>query len=150
MIFDSLANCEQYYNLSGLKEGFEFLKNTDLKNLPEGSYKIDGDRIFANVQSLTTKPKENKKWEVHRKYIDIQYVIKGSECMGFGLLNDFKTVKEAYDDTRDVEFLDGEKYSFINVKEGNFTVFYPNDVHAPMLSVDKAEDIKKVIVKIAI
>ena len=150
MIFDSLANCEQYYNLANLKEGFEFLKNTDLKNLTEGSYKIDGDRIFANVQFLITKPKEDKKWEVHRKYIDIQYVIKGSECMGFGLLDDFKTVKEAYDENRDVEFLDGEKYSFINVKEGNFTVFYPNDVHAPMLSVDKAEDIKKVIVKIAI
>ena len=150
MIFDSLANCKQYYNLANLKEGFEFLKNTDLKNLPDGSYKIDGDRIFANVQSLKTKPKEDKKWEVHRKYIDIQYVIKGSECMGFGLLKDFKTVKEEYNSERDVEFLDGEKYSFVNVKEGEFTVFYPNDVHAPMLAVDKAQDIKKVIVKIAI
>ena len=141
MIFDSLANCEQYYNLKGLRY---------LKSLADGRYEIDGDRLFANVQSLKTKPKEDKKWEVHRKYIDIQYVINGFECMGFGLLDDFKTVKEAYNEAKDVEFLDGEKYSFINVEEGNFTVFYPNDVHAPMLSVEKTSEIKKVIVKIAI
>ena len=150
MIFDNLANCAQYYNLKGLKEGFEFLKNTDLKALVDGRYEIDGDRIFANVQTLTTKPKSEKKWEVHRKYIDIQYVITGSECMGFGLLEDFKEIKESYKDTKDVEFLDGNNYSYVNVKEGNFTVFYPNDVHAPMLSVDKEEKIKKVIVKILI
>ena len=150
MIYDSLENCEQYYDLDKLKIGFEFLKNTDLNSLKDGSYEIEGDIVFANVQSLKTKPKSDKKWEVHRKYIDIQYVIKGFECMGFGLLKDFKTVKEHYDIQRDVEFLDGEKYSFVNVKEGDFTVFYPNDVHAPMLAVNEPIDIKKVIVKIAI
>ena len=150
MIFDNLDNCEAYYGLKNLKQGFEFLKNTDLKNLKDGQYKIDGDRIFANVQSLTTKPKEDKKWEVHRKYIDIQYVINGCECMGFGLLENFSTVIEPYNSEKDVEFMDGKGFSFVNVKEGNFTVFYPNDVHAPMLAVDKPENIKKVIVKIAI
>jgi len=148
MIFDNLSNCAQYYSLEGLKKGFEFLLNTDLKNLKDGRYEIDGDRVFANIQSLKTKPKEDKKWEVHRKYIDIQYVISGYECMGFGLLEDFKTVKEAYNDSKDVEFLDGGKFNYVNVKEGNFTVFYPNDVHAPMLAVDEPLNIKKVIVKI--
>ena len=41
-----------------------------------------------------------------------------------------------------------DKFNFINVLEGNFVIFYPNDVHAPMLSVNDAEEIKKVIVKI--
>ena len=150
MIFDNLSNYAQYCDIKGLKEGFEFLKNADLKNLKDGSYKIDGDRIFANVQTLTTKPKEEKKWEVHRKYIDIQYVIKGFECMGFGLLEDFKNVIIPYNDTKDVEFLEGEKFSFVNVEEGNFTVFFPNDVHAPMLAVNNPKEIKKVIVKIAL
>ena len=150
MIFDDLSNCAQYYDLKGLKKGFEFLKNTDLKALKDGSYKIDGDRIFANVQTLTTKSKEDKKWEAHRKYIDIQYVISGTECMGYGLLDDFKTVKTAYSEEKDVEFLDGEKFNFINVQEGEFVVFYPNDVHAPMLAGEKSSNIKKVIVKIAV
>ncbi len=149
MIFDRLSNCEQYYSLNEkFKKAFEFLKNTDLVNLDEGSYEIDGKNIYANVQSVDLKPVEEKKWEVHRKYIDIQYVITQKEKMGYGILEDFKTIIEKYDDNRDVEFLDGEKFNFVDVNCGYFVIFYPNDVHAPMLRVDKAEKIKKVIVKI--
>ena len=149
MIFDRLSNCEQYYSLNEkFKKAFEFLKNTDLVNLDEGSYEIDGKNIYANVQSVDSKPVEEKKWEVHRKYIDIQYVITQKEKMGYGILEDFKTIIEKYDDNRDVEFLDGEKFNFVDVNCGDFVIFYPNDVHAPMLRVDKAEKIKKVIVKI--
>lgn len=149
MIFDRLSNCEQYYSLNEkFKKAFEFLKNTDLVNLDEGSYEIDGKNIYANVQSVDLKPVEEKKWEVHRKYIDIQYVITQKEKMGYGILEDFKTIIEKYDDNRDVEFLDGEKFNFVDVNCGDFVIFYPNDVHAPMLRVDKAEKIKKVIVKI--
>ncbi len=149
MIYDKLNNCEQYYSLNEkFKKAFEFLKNTDLVNLDEGSYEIDGKNIYANVQSVDLKPIEQKKWEVHRKYIDIQYVITQKEKMGYGILEDFNKIIEKYDEDRDVEFLDGEKYNFINVDGGYFVIFYPNDVHAPMLRVDKQEKIKKVIVKI--
>ena len=151
MIFDRLNNAKQYFKLNeNLKKGFDFLLNTDLENLQEGKYEIEGNEIYANVQTLETKNKADKKWEVHRKDIDIQYVIKGEECMGYGILEDFKENLIPYDENKDVEFLNGDKFNFINVKEGDFIVFYPNDVHAPMLCVDKKQNIKKVIVKIAI
>ena len=83
MIFDNLNNMEQYYKLNeNFKIGFEFLLNNDLKSLKDGKYQIKGDEVFANIQSLTTKEKSQKKWEAHKKYIDIQYVISGKECMG--------------------------------------------------------------------
>ncbi len=150
MIFDNLNNMEQYYKLNeNFKIGFEFLLNNDLKSLKDGKYQIKGDEVFANIQSLTTKEKSQKKWEAHKKYIDIQYVISGKECMGYGIYEDFKT-SEKYDEIKDVEFLEGEKYNYINVKENEFVIFYPNDVHAPMLCIENPEQIKKVIVKIAI
>lgn len=150
MIFDNLNNMEQYYKLNeNFKIGFEFLLNNDLKSLKDGKYQIKGDEVFANIQSLTTKEKSQKKWEAHKKYIDIQYVISGKECMGYGIYEDFKT-SEKYDEIKDVEFLEGEKYNYINVEENEFVIFYPNDVHAPMLCIENPEQIKKVIVKIAI
>ena len=150
MIFDKLNNAKPYYKLDeNLKKGFEFLLNNDLKSLNEGKYEILGDKIFANIQSLLTKDKSDKKWEAHRKYIDIQYVITGNECMGYGIYENFKNT-EKYNEDKDVEFLEGKQYNYINVKEGEFVIFYPNDVHAPMLSVQKSENIKKAIVKIAI
>ena len=151
MIIDNLKNVKQYFALFGnLKKGFEFLLNSDLKNLPDGKHLIDGENIFANVQTLQTKPQSEAKWEAHRKYIDIQYVIKGQEKMGYGFLSDFKTTVIPYDEIKDVEFLDGEKYNFVDVEHGNFVIFYPNDVHAPMLAVNNCETIKKVIVKVKI
>ena len=151
MIVDSLKNAKQYFGLNEkLKKGFEFLLNTNLIELEDGRYEVEGNEIYANVQSLTTKQKEEKKWEVHRDYIDIQYVISGEECMGYGLLADFRNVETVYDKEKDVEFLNGEKYNFVNVYEGDFVVFYPNDVHAPMLSIKESKNIKKVIVKVKI
>jgi len=151
MIYDRLTNCEQYYVLGEkFKKAFEFLKNTDLKNIEDGSYEIQGKEIYANIRSLKTKPIEEKKWEVHRKYIDIQYVISGEEKMGYGILEDFKDVIEKYSDEKDVEFLNGEKFNFVDVLMGDFVIFYQNDVHAPMLAYNEPMNIKKVIVKIAI
>jgi len=155
MIFDRLSNCAQYGALNEkIKKGFDFIKNNDLKNFKDGKYIIEGEEddpeIYANIQTLTTKTPENKKWEAHRKYIDIQYVIKGKEKTGFGILEDFNQIIEPYDQKKDIEFLNGNKFSFVNVQEGDFTVFFPNDVHAPMLACETSEEIKKVIVKIKI
>ena len=150
MIYDRLKNKEQYYTLhKNFKKAFEFLANTDLKNIEDGSYEIDGKAIYANVQSLKTKLVKDKKWEVHRKYIDIQYVISGEEKMGYGILEDFNEITQKYDTEKDVEFLNGDKFNFVDVQEGDFVIFYPNDVHAPMLSVNEPINVKKVIVKIA-
>ena len=150
MIHDKLANANLYYNLKGLKEGFRFLLNTDLVNLADGRYEIGQNGVYANVSSLITRPRTQRAWEVHRKYIDIQYVIKGFECMGFGFLKDFNDTIEEYDEQKDIAFLREGKYNFINVMQGEFTVFFPTDVHAPMLAVGEPMNIKKVIVKIPV
>ena len=150
MIFDRLSNSKQYEKLNEkFKIGFDFLKNNNLKEMKDGRYDI-AEGVFANVQSLVTKNKTVKKWEAHKDYIDIQYVIKGQECMGYGILEDFKKVVIPYDKEKDIEFLDGEKFNYIDVNENDFVIFYPNDVHAPMLSVKEDVEIKKVIVKIKI
>ena len=60
------------------------------------------------------------------------------------ILEDFNEIIEKYNIDKDVEFLNGKKFNFINVEEGNFVIFYPNDVHAPMLSVQDEKKIKKV------
>ena len=148
MIFDKLTNSKLYFGDERLKKGFEFLLNNDLETFREGKFVVEGENIFANFFSLKTKNENFKKFEGHRKYIDIQYCIKGKERMGFGLRDDFKNIVSPYDEDKDVEFLDGEKFSFVDVYEGSFAVFYPDDIHAPMLSVDDDIDIKKVIVKI--
>lgn len=149
MIFDNFENAQLYYPLSKkIEEAFHFIKTTDWKSLKPGKYVLNED-IFANLQEYETKKPEDAEFEVHRKYYDIQYVISGTEDMGFGDLNNLKVTKE-YDDKKDVAF--GEcSYSSVTVPEGYFTFFAPKDAHKPSLNVgNKVQKVKKVIVKIKI
>lgn len=149
MIKDELRNCETYFGLSNnIKKGFEWLINTDLKNIKDGRYYIDGENVFANVQTYLTK--EDAPFEGHRKYIDIQYMIKGSEKIGLARYKDCKTT-ENYNAEKDIEFLSCESnYWHETLKEGEFLVFYPQDAHQPALDFGDKKEVKKVIVKVAV
>ena len=81
MIKDTLLNAEVYYGLSeGIEKGLEWLLVTDFGSIPDGRYVIDGNKVYANVQSYETKL--DALYEAHRDYIDIQYMISGVEKIG--------------------------------------------------------------------
>ncbi len=149
MIKDKLEHAGTYYGISArLKQGFEWLKNNDMVNMPDGKHIIDGDKIFANVQSYDTK--DDAPFEGHRKYIDIQYMIKGTEKVGVtDYLNCSAT--EEYSDEKDIEFLKSNVESDYQIlQEGDFLVFFPQDAHQPALDYNKKRFVKKVIVKVAV
>lgn len=149
MIFDSIENAEKYYGLGEkIKIAFEFLKSTDFKSLKEEKIEIDGDNIFAMMQKYKTRNSEDAKWEAHRKYIDIQYMVSGAENMGF-VLADYLDILEEYNDEEDVEFLKGLG-DYVQVNEGEFVVFFPDDAHMPGLKIKENEMVHKVVIKIKV
>ena len=79
MIFDKAENMAQYYEKEPLlKKCAEFIERFEAEKLPDGAYEIDGERVFANVQTYRTKQQdENSRFEAHKKYIDVQYVVSG-------------------------------------------------------------------------
>ena len=88
MIIDALANMDFYKNLNeSLYKGLRFLRETDLATLPVGRYEIDGDAVFALVQEYETHLPEECRWEAHYTYTDIQYIVEGSEKMGWKALD---------------------------------------------------------------
>ena len=73
---------KNFCNLSErLKTALEYLKKTDLKSKPDGKYDILKDEIYINIQEYDTKEEQNCKWEAHKRYIDIQYMISGSDSL---------------------------------------------------------------------
>ncbi len=149
MIKDRLEHASSYYGISeNLKKGFEWLKNNDMQNIMDGKYVIDGDKLFANVQSYNTK--EDAPFEGHRKYIDIQYMIKGVEKIGVVDYKNCSTI-ENYNEEKDIEFLKiNVEPNYQTLKEGDFLVFFPQDAHQPALDFKEKLFVKKVIVKVAI
>ena len=149
MIKDKLINAETYYGISkNLKKGFEWLLSQDLDNIAPDKYIIDGDKLYANIQEYETKL--DAKYESHRKYIDIQYMIRGEEQVG---VTDIKNciICVEYDSEKDLEFFDcTEPEHYETLYEGEFLVFFPQDAHKPSISTKKTQIVKKVVVKVAI
>ena len=144
MILDTLDNLEKYVSLNPLfPQTIEYLKNTDLNALEEGQVKVLGDDIIVNVSQTLPKVKEDAKLETHRKYVDIQIPLSGYEIMGYTAANDLPMAE--YDAEKDVTFYEGLAENYFTVKPGMFTIFFPQDGHAPAIT---NTGVKKIIVKI--
>ena len=149
MIKDKLENAKTYYGISeNLKKGFEWLAAQDLQNIKTGKYYISGENIYANVQEYETKA--DSKYEAHRKYADIQYIIKGKELVGICNYNSCETITP-YDSENDVEFLGCKtKETWQSLEEGEFLVLFPQDAHKPCISPkDEKTCVKKIVVKVS-
>jgi len=62
MIIDRIENAHIYKNIGErISKSFDYIKTTNLKNLPAGKYPIDGKIIFAFVSEYLTKPESEGK-----------------------------------------------------------------------------------------
>ena len=148
MIYDRFENRELYYACHpGFQLGFEFIQRVVNENLPAGKYELDGTNVYASVQEYTSKP-DSEKFEGHRNYIDIQYVVSGKERMECAESRYCSTMT-AYNPEKDVEFFtcDGVKAN-MQFEEGCFAIFFPKDIHKPGVTLETPVDVKKVVVKV--
>lgn len=147
MIFDNIKNISSYFSLGQkIEKALKYLSETDLINLESGEYEIDGKNIYAIVSEYQTKPLTSGKWESHKKYADVQYIVNGVEK--FGLSESKKTiVLNEYDEDKDITIHKGEG-QFINVEENHFVIFFPGEIHMPGIAVNIPKPVKKVVVKV--
>jgi YhcH/YjgK/YiaL family protein len=131
-------------------KAFTFLSSGDLARSELRRYDLDGDNLYATISEYMTKNPEDVNFEAHRKYIDIQYVIVGSELMQLSTLSNVKKVVSAYNPEKDIEFYEIEKSSDIVATPDNFLVFLPSDLHRPGLKTGENAKVRKVVVKIKI
>lgn len=149
MIYDKIVNYSRY-NFPLLMEKACAHLFTLNENSALGSTQLDGG-IRANVDEYTTKLISEGKPEAHRRYIDIQALLSGTEIIGWTPENSMQ-VSEAYDPQRDIEFYHQEKILtkdyIIPMIPGYFAVFFPWDIHMTQICMDKPELVKKVVYKI--
>lgn len=149
MIFDNIENAPLYYKMHPLfQKAFEYLTTNDFNTIENGVYEVDDKNILAIVNSYHTEPVEQRFWEGHKKYIDIQLMVKGTENMAHAPVQ-FAKVIQPYDEEKD--FIKYEaKGQETTVPAGYFTIFYPSDVHMPNLISGQIEEVKKVVMKVKI
>ncbi|WP_160691429.1 YhcH/YjgK/YiaL family protein [Clostridium sp. C2-6-12] len=130
-------------------KAFEFLKNNNLKELSIGKHEIEGEKIFALVQEYNTEKEEEKKWESHEKYIDIQLIVEGQEVMGYAPIS-YLNKEEDLRPEKDMIFYEetskGSNIKFIN---DEYAIFFPEDAHKPGCALNECSKVRKIVVKVA-
>ncbi len=136
-----------------IQKAIEYLRVTDIMAMEPGKYPIDGDDMIVQVIETKTGARETKRPEIHHKYVDVQFLVKGEEKIGFYADMGDNEIDEDFSDTRDLVFYKNNKNAketFCVMSEGSYAVFFPADVHTPAVSVNTDMDIKKVVVKVSV
>ena len=129
--------------LPGIGEAFDAINA--LESFEPATYQLSGGNRFF-VAAGTTKAPDVA--EAHRKYLDIQYIVKGKEVMGWADLA-VCTPENDINEEKDIGMYSGP-FAFHTISEGTCYVVFPEDVHMPGRHLDVPNDFVKIVVKLAV
>lgn len=133
-----------------LRQAIEYIKANVTESTEKGKHEIDGSRLFYLISEDMTEPFEKRRAEYHARYLDIQIVLKGQEGMTFSVLPAGKPDTDWLAD-KDIAFLaEGEQEKTLILNEGDFVVFYPQEVHKPLCAVGAPAPVRKAVVKLLV
>ena len=129
--------------LPGLEEAFEAVNAlTDYK---EKTVQLQNGNRFFVIAGTTVEPDVG---EAHRKYLDLQYIVKGKEVVGWADLADCQETVD-FNEEKDIGMYSGP-YEYLTINEGMCYVVFPEDAHMPGRHLDVPNDFVKVVVKLKV
>ena len=147
-IYKGLLAKEENYNVQILKCLNYIEQNDGLEQTENGKYAIEDEDIFVNITEYETKEKKETYWEAHKKYLDLHFIISGTEKVCIGSL--FKMNYVDYDAERDLVQVEGDGYAEVVLERGDFLLLDSCDVHKTGIVCDGKTKVKKAIFKIRI
>ncbi|MBU0945761.1 MAG: YhcH/YjgK/YiaL family protein [Proteobacteria bacterium] len=148
MIIDTLNNAFLYRSLGPrIASALDYIKTTDFSSMAVGRHTIDQDRLFAIVNDYQTIPCTEVELEGHRRYIDVQYLVSGTELIGYAPLLEQTPFREYNNEEDDVLYRD--EATFVRITAGMFAILYPHDLHMPCIG-EVPVAVRKVVVKVMI
>ncbi|MHC1761921.1 MAG: YhcH/YjgK/YiaL family protein [Negativicutes bacterium] len=151
MITGHLAHWDKEKHLyaPAIQKAITWLQINDLAALPTGRQEIDGEKLYALVSEYSTEPKEKRRAEAHRKYVDVQYIVKGTEIVGYSPMQEGLEVLEDKLVEKDAIFYKNPPGEVELILEtGMFAVLFPWEVHRPNCLRGEAAPVRKVVLKI--
>jgi len=134
-----------------MQKAINYLKETDFSKLENKTYFLDGEDMFVVVQGYKTMPKKEKNAEQHRKYIDVQYMISGTEIIGVGHNDSENEVLDDYNEEKErIKYGRVKDEKDIVISQGDYIILFPQDIHRPGCDFQSQNDVRKAVVKVAI
>lgn len=152
MIVDTIANAKQYEGIhAGIDQVLQAVTAYTPENYTVGRVLLDGMNVYMNVEEFQTHKKEAGKAEAHRNYIDVMYLVEGTETIYVKNTGRLQNVLEEYDVQKDILIAQiDEDVIPVTLHAGDFAVFFPQDAHAPGCASGDVGTVKKIVGKVCI
>lgn len=151
MIADKINNLERYKNChkniaAALQYIADHAGDPDLK---DGTYTVIPDEVIVHVLTKETHDRKEAKMEIHKRFMDIHYMIRGAERCWMAPLAEEAQID--YDEKTDNGFWDCADNCDVMINEGEFYAVWPMEPHCPLCHAGKqAETIRKIICKVKV
>lgn len=152
MIVDVIGNEKQYQGINvGVDRILENVTNYTSDHYPAGRISLEGDNLYMNLEMYQTHSREVGAAEAHCKYIDVMYIVEGTETIYVKPVKKLKNVRKEYDIEKDILLADIDNdATAVRLTAGCFAVFFPQDAHAPGCHADSNGFVKKIVGKVRI
>lgn len=149
MIYDKLINMSSYKGMNkNLDTAIDFILSHDLNELPMGKTVVDGDNVYINVMDAKAQPVEDRAYEIHKNYMDIQMDLVGVERIDTGDCTRMNC--DEYNEEKDVAKVTAEDLAECIIGPENFIICMPNEPHKPNIAVTEDVVLKKAVCKVHI
>ena len=126
-----------------------YIKNLDKSNLEVGIYSVN-DFLYLSVQEYDTKDEKDCVTESHRKYVDVQWVVKGEEAICVSDISRLQLEKGYCDDIDVAIWEPSPDMMRMVLTAGGYAVFYPEHAHRGCIAVNNTARVKKIVGKVRI
>ena len=150
MIHDHFSRIALYRPLSrNIARAIDYLTSIDLDALSPGRHEVEPDRVFATLYETQTLL-NGARWESHRKYIDLQLMLRGHERQKVADIEQLSGATP-YAAEKDVIFYEKVIHPLtVDLRVAQFVFYFPHDGHLPMIAPIHEAAIRKLVLKIAV
>jgi YhcH/YjgK/YiaL family protein len=149
MIFDNINLIDNYKSFPVIYRALQELSKFNIQNMPTSSVVYEEGTLFANPVLLTSKPESECVFEAHQQYLDVHYILEGTEGIATASTYNLQ-VEKHYDDKADVAFYKGDADGTYYLAPGNFMICWPTDAHKVAIMKNSPVAIKKIVFKIKV
>lgn len=148
MIVTTLKKLTDYSEVPYAQDIVDFIAEFKKTAMEPGRYDIHGDDLFAAVSRYDTEPENERRFENHRQYIDLQILLEGSEEIHWAPVETLEMTEESFSKGGDIAFYDGESMGYALLNGDTCAVLFENDAHKPNVLHKKQENVLKAVFKI--
>ncbi|MGE3309534.1 MAG: YhcH/YjgK/YiaL family protein [Limisphaerales bacterium] len=150
MLHGHLSSPDSYTHLltnAAWRFAFDWLSSLPA-DPPPGIHQLQGEDIYVNIHGYDTLPAEQCRYESHRRFVDLQYCIRGGELIDWQLVSTLKPAGP-FEESKDVQFYEpGASLTQIQMVPGSFAIFFPSDGHRPKRADGIQPSVFKLVIKV--